>query len=505
MADYIIQPSTAHVERTVLTAMIVSDRALRQISLQFKPRYLAADHARRVAEWCLAYQERYDRAPGRDIRELFEGHRRAGLPEEEARLISGFLESISREFDQDDGYNEQLAIDESLKYFRERALTLLKEDLEYHLEGGNYNQAHAAVADWAAPADRVDLGHEPLRDLDGIKAALDLERLSLFSLPGPVGQLISRLERGNTVAIVGKYKVTKSFTSQYMGFHALFSTLNVAWFDFEMGKDRTYRRIFQATCAMPLRRPEGGVLVLPAWDCALNQSGECNRPERLCGVRLLDGEDKKPSWKNRPSDYRPCLNCAEPKLESWFAERGGYGGLTWQVAWEKAQALEPALMGAKLRFQSWPKFSAGIGEVKSTLHVWRHLEGFVPDVIIIDQPSGMKMSGRGDHRHQLDDLWEELCGIAPDLHCLTLVPSQAGGKDVQRRGRLRDSDFAEHGGIGGHIDGSIKIDQDEYEDKPARRVWMSVGYDRDDEPDDRRCCVLQALSIGQPVYDSRFS
>ncbi len=504
MTGIILQQSTAFIERQVITAMILSDRALRVIGLAYKPRYLTADFAAKVAEWCLDYQARYDRAPGADIQVLFESHRRAGMKEDQARLIAQFLSSISQEFERAENWNEQLAIDEAMKYFRERSLTLLKDDLEYHLMGGNTNMAQAAVASFVAPANQMAMGFEPLNDMEGLRAAFE-DTNKLFNLPGDIGKMINSLERDNSVAVVGKFKATKSFTSQYLGFHALFSRLNIAWFDFEMGGRRIHRRISQTLCAMPLSAPKDGRVLIPVWDCRLNQTGECNRPERTCNVALVTDQGK-PRFGNSPYGYRPCDACGQRQLETWFIERQGVTALDWRTAWHKAQAVAGSVMGARLKVQSWPKFSAGIDDVKAVLQVWRHLEGFNPDVLIVDQPSGMRMTGKGDYRHQVDELWKRLCALPQELHCLGIYPSQAGGKEAQERRRLRDSDVAEHAGILGHVDATIKIDHDdvkEGQDDPMR-AYFSMGVERDDNSPEQYCTVLQCLELGQPVLDSRF-
>lgn len=501
MADFTLQPSTAFLERAIVTAMVVSDRALRRISLDYKVRFMTASFAAIVAGWCIDYQERYSRAPGPDIRTLFESHRRNGMGEDEARLINQFLDSISREFDSDQ-FNEELAIDEAVNYFRERSLSLLRDDLEHHLTGGNVNMAQAAVADFIAPSGHVAMGFEPLTDMEGLRSAFEDPNI-LFGLPGDLGKMLNSLERDNSVAVVGKFKATKSFTSQYLGFHALFSGLNVAWFDFEMGGRRIRRRIAQALCAMPLKKIEGTIWV-PTWDCTHNQAGDCSRQGRSCQVGLLTG-DKRPGPGFAPPGYAPCdiPHCPDRAMDTWFTQRQAPKELGWRTAWTKSQAVAGSIMGARLKVQSWPKFSAGFNDMKAVLQVWRHLEGFNPDLIICDQPSGMKVSGKGDFRHQVDELWKQLCALPQELHCLGIYPSQAGGKEAQERKRLRDSDVAEHAGILGHVDCSLKIDMDDL-DEDAGRAWFSLGVERDDRSPRKYCCVLQCLDLGQPCIDSRF-
>jgi len=501
------EPSTAHVERHILTAMIVSDQALRIIGLAYKPRYLVADFAATVAGWCLEYQQRYNCAPGRNIQVLFEAQRRNGLNPDLAQLIDRFLAGISQEYERDEQYNEQLAIDEAIRYFRERALTILRDDLDVHLRAGTLDQAHGAVADFIAPAAQVGMGFEPMTDLEGTREAFQ-DKDSLLQLPGAFGRLLGTLEREWAVGIVGKFKGAKSYTCQHIEQQSVYSGLNVAHLDFELGERRLRRRWAQGLCAMPLRPPRDGRLFIPTWDCALNQTGECQSPSRQCPVQLLDSNGNKPMPAMQPPGYRPCDlkgRCPYYRLETWFIERK-IDVLDWRTAWRKAEAVAGSVLGARFKVKSWPKFGAGFDDARAVLQVWRHLEGFNPDVLVLDQPSGMSdlVAGRGDFRHRVDELAKRICGLAQDLHCLVLAPFQAGGKEAQERKRLRDSDVAEHAGILGHLDMTIKIDQGP-EDELAKRALISVGVGRDEDViEGEYVTVLQAISLGQAILDSRF-
>jgi len=494
--------SNANIERAILTGMIMSDRVLRIVSLAYKPTFFTTDYSREVARWCILHQKKYDCAPRSDIQVLFEARRRDGLDQESAQLIASLLSSLSSEFEQSERFNEQLCIDTALAYFRERSLTILRDDLQYHLDGGNLNAASSAVAQFvASPDSLVSLGFEPLSDMEGTREAFE-SKDALLELPGDLGKLIGGLEREWLVMIVGKYKGAKSYTCQYIAQQAVYSGLNVAWFDFELGERRLRRRFAQGFCAMVLKPPRHNRLLFPVWDCFWNQVGECASPLRTNHVKLLVDKNQKPEWHHAPQDYRPCTACDNLKLETWFEERE-WEVLDWRIAWQKAQAICGSTLGSKLKIQCWPKFSAGVDDIEAILQVWQHLEGFVPDVIIVDQPDIMKMSGSGDTRHKIDELWKRLGSISQRLHCLLIAPSQAGGKDAQERERLRDSDVAEDSRKLGHVDLSLKIDQSE-DDKKAQRAVYSVGVGRDDETVSDRVMVLQCLALGQAVVDSKF-
>lgn len=501
MTSWTTKASSAYLERTILTGMIVSDRALRIIGLAYKPQYFTNNFSRELAKWCFIHQTKYNCAPKTDIQTIFEAHKRNGMDQDLAQLISQLLASMSDEFSTMENFNEQLCIDTALNYFKERGLVMLQEDLKHYLDGGNLNAAHASVAKFtSAPESIISMGFEPLNDMEGTREAFE-DKATLFELPGDLGKLIGPFEREWLVMIVGKYKGAKSFTCQFVAQQAIYSGLNVGWFDFELGERRLRRRWSQGICAMPLKPPRHGRLLVPVWDCKKNQIDDCMFHQRTNRIALIH-DDERPEYHKAPRGYQPCFACSERVVDTWLEERN-YNLLDWKVAWQKAQAVIGSSMGAKLKVQVWPKFSAGVDDIEATLDIWQHLEGFIPDVIIVDQPDIMKMEGSGDTRHKIDQLWMRLGSIAQKLHCLLIAPSQAGGKDAQERKRLRVSDVAEDSRKLGHVDMSIRIDQDEL-DKDCQRAIYSVGVGRDDDAVSDRVMALQCLALGQAVIDSRF-
>ena len=88
----------ARIERQILTGMIVSDRFLGEIRPLCTPDVFQAEMARRVAGWCLDHYQKYQKAPGRHIEDIFLKHKEGvgeqRIADDEAALIEEFLRSI---------------------------------------------------------------------------------------------------------------------------------------------------------------------------------------------------------------------------------------------------------------------------------------------------------------------------------------------------------------------------------------------------------------------------
>lgn len=503
MTTWTRQRADTQIERSILTGMIISDRVLRNLALAYKPRYLTVPYMQKVALWALEYLAQYDRAPQGHIQDLYEANRRAGMDSDLSELIGQFLSSISESYEQGE-FNEEYLLDQAQQYFEERALTLLKEDLEERLGQGNILAARESVANFIAPEKVVTLGCEPLRDMESVRDAFTTDD-ELFTLPGDLGRLLGPMVREDAWGLVGAYKAGKSWACTYIQDQALYNRLNVARFSFEMNKRKETRRFIQSICAMPIRPPKDGKIWMPVWDCKFNQDGSCYRPDRTCGITLYKGEEPRPIFGQEHPGYKPCAVCRGQKswqMETW-AEEWKCDVLTWRNAWRKAEGISKQLRGARFKFQYWPMYSAGISEVKATLQVWEHLEGFVPDVIVIDSPDLMKKPGQTD-RHTIVDNRRFAVALAQQYHSLLIMPFQAGSKEAIERKTKKRSDIGESVAILGDVDGMISLDQTDSE-REAMRARIGVSVQRDDKSIlANQVTILQCIELGQAVIDSSF-
>jgi hypothetical protein len=497
------EPSGSHVERSVLTGMIVSDIVLRRLSLVYKPGFMASPFTRTVAGWCLDYFRKYGQAPGAHIQDIYEAHRRSGLDPDQAQLISRFLSGISHDHEQEQ-FNAEYVIGQAEGYFRERAVVVLRDTLGQHIETGNFLEAHAAVAGFHQVETTLSMGFEPMVDQDLIRRAFEPTD-PLFVPPGAIGQLIGPLERDFLLGVAAPYKRGKTWALGWLALQGLYSCCNVAFFTLEMPELRMTQRFFSSLTGMPLREPPGGTLLYPVWDCYDNQTGICTMPERPTRVVVRPDREKVP-YRDAPRNYRPCCACrgkAGWKPDTW-AEPRKVEILTRKAAAEKGKAAYDSLMGSRFKMVSWPPYSAGLSQIKATLQIWEYTDGFVPDVVIVDYADILKPEERVDaERHKLDRIWKGLKALAHERHCLVVTASQTN-KTTLDKPNMKQGDVSEDARKLGHVDAMIGINQTDREkaDSVSRVVVTAQRYEGFSML--KQVLILQQLAAGQWCLDSAF-
>lgn len=495
-------------ERQIITAMVVNDECLKAISVVYKPQYMTSKATRLIADWCIDFYSQYQSAPKTLIMDIYEAKKSNGLDMAEAAIISDFLTSVSKDYEQLENFNESYYIDQTINYFKHRGLFILSEDIQKWLTAGNTTQAQAALAKFQLPNTISSPGREPFIDMECCRQAFETLEDNLFEIPGAFGKLLRPVYRGSLVGLSALYKTGKSFLMDYISVQAWYSRLNVAIFDLEMGKEKRDRRLFQAITGLPLRVPDSGLLTVPCWDCELNQKGMCNRRDRQNHIAIRNEQGELIS-RTIPAGYRPCHidDCDGFKVAIWHREEK-VSPITWQKAWHKAQHLISDLGNARFKVQSLPANHAYLEDIEAHLDIWESVEGFVPDVLVIDYPALLKVKGNLQPRDRVDTIWSTLRGLSQKRNCYLLAATQAGGKEtIKRRDQGRDlgqGDVAEDSRIIGHVEAMLKIDQTE-EENELGVVRVSKSAERhEDYKISKQVIVLQVLAAGQAVLDSKW-
>ena len=143
-----IRKVDATIDLQIITGMIVSTEFLRNIKPIYKPDYLKTSFAVTVAYWCLEYFRRYDKAPGKDIQNIFYAKQRQGLDDTQAEQIEQFLTNLSKEHEKQELFNVEYLLNEAEKLFRKRALENLSEDIDAHLSQGQLEDAEKCLTDF---------------------------------------------------------------------------------------------------------------------------------------------------------------------------------------------------------------------------------------------------------------------------------------------------------------------------------------------------------------------
>ena len=203
-------------ERQAITGMVIDAAFLRQIQPITDLEYFRLPYARIVAGWCLEYFEQYQEAPGRQIEDIFKAKNRTGaIDEQDSKLISRFLESISDEYERGEKRSTEYLARCTERFYRLRALRALREEIALHEAAGNVEAAEEALARHKSPQ-RGGVNHvNPFTDEAGLLEAFTKSVEPLFRLPGVLGEAWNgQLLRDSFIGVMGPEKRGKCLCGQ---------------------------------------------------------------------------------------------------------------------------------------------------------------------------------------------------------------------------------------------------------------------------------------------------
>lgn len=497
---------TARIEREIITGLIIDGDYLRKTLPLIREEYFSLSFARIVAGWCQEYFERYSKAPGRDIQDIFEHQLDSGLDSGQAGLIEHFLSDLSDKYEESEGINWEYLLDKTEKFFRRRALEGLRKDISTAVSRNQIEIAESLVGEFERPSTASLKGIDPFTDLEAIAEAFEKEEHGeiLFRLAGDLGKLIGGFERGSLIAILGLMKAGKTWWLQEIALQGLFAGLNVLFVSLEMSQKQMIRRIYHRLTGLPSGRWANRDILVPVFDCLKNQTDECGKRRRTCDERLLTSKNKKPLFDNAPEDYLPCSACRGEKdfqPDSWFRvlQRDE---LTTERAIKKAKAIiRTKIRGRKFKLLSFPSGTLTIEHLKLELSNLEYYEGFVPDMIVTDYADKFKAKNtKQDYRHQLNEIWEDHKALAQEYHCGVFTASQ--GNTARTGKKIKQGDWAEDIRKLALIDVAFALNQTPTEKQAGVMRIPVIAHRHEDFDLLQETIVLQSLKIGNPCLDS---
>lgn len=492
------------VEERVLTGVIMSDRMCREVLPILKGDYFSSKVSGIIYKWCRSYFEDYQKAPGATIQDIYQIER-SNYSEEERELVASFLDRLSSKFEADNVINEDFYIDTGKEFIRKRALEAVTDQLGSLLKLDRLDEAEEALRSYKGIAKTVSPWYNPLDESEIIQYFIDenMQSNALFRFPGALGDLMGDIERNSLFAVLAPTKRGKTFWLQEFAVQTFMERIPTVFFSLEMNSHRLKRRLYRRITSLGDR---DGAFIYPCFDCARNQDGTCTSPKRTNDVRLLDGSGLKPEFSVE-LNYRPCTACrgvnGEFVPDTWFTVIRKDGRLTRKTAGKVLKNVG-RIYGDRLRYISFPAFSANIREIRSAIDHLIYLEEFVPSVIVIDYadilaPEDSRVTGRD----RLDMTWKTLKNLADSYNALVVTASQSNRASFDKK-NVTQTDIADDIRKVAHVDGMIALNQLEEE---KRRGIMRVSYiaGRDHSFDQRKSCVvLQQLDLGQTLLDSEF-
>jgi hypothetical protein len=511
------------IERKIIIGLITSTEYIDNIRTGFIPDLLKSGMARRIASWCIEYYDKYNKAPYRDIADIYYQKIKApNFPQDIAEEIEqDILPELSEESEQ---YPLNLAhlLDSTTLYLTERRLDQHCSKIKGCVMDGELTEAENQAMNYAPSVNDVAMGVD-LSSPDSLKKiekAFNKELQSVLHYAKQLGQFWNdQMVRGAFVALMASEKRGKSYWLLDMAVRACKQKSRVAFFQAgDMTEDQQLRRL----CIYLARRSDLLKYCNHQWepirDCVYNQIGECDRGVRECSIGIfpdkeiinikqgIELNELIQAYEDFP-EYQPCYNCKE------------YNNHQWGVPWIKPVHVKHPLTSKEskhfvqsffidkhrsLRLQTYPNGTLSIKEIKAMLGIWEKKDGFVPDVIVIDY-ADLLVSDKGgmDFRHQQIEIWKGLRSLSQSQHCLLLTATQADA-DSYDRDRLKMKNFSEDKRKYAHVTAMYGLNQDK--DGREKKIGLmrinEIVIREGDFSNNNEITILQNLRRGRPFLGS---
>lgn len=483
------------VEKQIITGMIVSKEYMQSVYPLVDLSYFRNSFTRKIAGWAIEFYECYEEIPFDNIKNIFDSEKQK-LKEAETKLISSLLVEISNKYEREKGLNVPYLTDETEAYFKKRELEITAGNLRVLLEKGDVRGAEDQISSFRRIQKLTSDWINPLDD-EQIDKTFEQKDVDFFRMPGRLGEFLGNMERDWLIGISGAFKKGKTWLLQEFEVMGVLSSLRVAHFSLEMSKKNTKERLYKKLTG---GHKEGEELVFPCFDCAKNQDDSCEMERRVC-------DEPVPEEYDIDNDYQPCTVCRGDKTDS-------YEIATWfEII--KVPPFDVNTVGNRLsswqrnyndmlRVKVYPRFSANIADIKRDLDLLEQLEGFVPDVILIDYADILKPEDDNSVGVDKEDrTWIALSQLGAERHALVIVPTQVtkSGQDAKTLGIEHTAKWV---GKLAHVDAMLFINQTG-EEKKAGIMRIGTMMHRHIEFDQNRTCtLLQKLMVGQANLDSEF-
>ena len=490
------------IERRIITGLIVSDGFCRKMLPSLRREWFTIEYAGEIFSWIQEYYKTYKTAPGKDIEHIF-NERREQVTEAQEKLIEEFLTKLSARHEREAEFNIEYRVGQAKEYITDRALKVTADSIQQAIEVGRSDKAEQAILSYQTVAKETSEWVNPLDD-SFIKDTILAEEEGtdrIFRFPGALGRLAGGYhERGEIVCFLAPMKRGKTFMLTESSVQCLLNRKKVAFFSLEMATRPMGKRILRRLTSFA---KEAGDYVIPVFDCSKNQDGSCDLEERTSKVSLLDEDGEKPQFR-KGMKYKVCTACRGKKgyeVATWFTIRKK-DKMEIKNTLRRVRAIRK-MFGDNFRLRAFSAGEVNVAGLKSALDELEYEEGFVPDVVVVDQPRNLRPEDSRvvEKRHRSDDTWRALKSLIDSLNALLLAAHQGTRKSI-KKASMDQEDVSEDIMIVGHVNWLYALNQTR-EEKRAGVMRLGIIAAREEDYDERQhCIILQQRGLGQTLLDS---
>jgi len=436
----------------------MSTQFCKEIIPLIRPQYFQTVYAKEVASWCVEYFEQFEKAPQKDIKEIYHSKRPLIPDEETVDLCSTFLSSISKMYETLEINNIQYEIHSAVTYLKVRALEILGNAITDSVTNNDPAKGEQAYSNFKRVEKPFGQGVSLLHDAVKVTNAFMDEDDVLFTFPGAFGQVAGKFCRGDFISFLAPMKRGKTWYLWYTAETALHFAHKVIYFTLEMTENQMIKRAWKSLVAQPKFKSD---VIIPYF--------------------IKEDDDEKYDVETKEEEREGIDTTAIEVMQKKFRRKFRKGDV---------------------RIIALPTKSATVSDLVSHLDNMEHYENFIPDVIVVDY-ADILLAGRGfkgEYRHQLDDIWSSLRKLAQERNCLVVTASQT--EKTTFKSDITEGSAAEDVRKIAHITCGLALNQTKDErEKGIIRVSQVVS--REEKTAFQQAVVLQCLDIGRPCIDSK--
>lgn len=448
----------AHREKTILTYCITNDEFLKQIRPICTKELLKTPFAREVFSWCAEYFDTYEKAPGKDITDLYVIHK-AQLDEDTTDLIGPFLQNLS-DSQEEVPQNLKYTIDQSIEYLRIRSLENLRDELDGAIKLKDYSTGEAAITSFGRVEQNKCDAIDAINDDNAIISAFTDESETLFRLPGAMGELCGDFKRTDFVAFLAFAKRGKSAALWHISQCAMEQSNKVLFVTLEMPINQMMRRIWTSLMGKPKRTKE---ITIPFF------------------------------YKDNESDEKWRIDWLKETREGFSPELDTIK--EWRTIYKKY------FRSGDIKLASMPAKSVTVQDIMNYIDNLEYFEGWIPDVLVLDYADLIGSKIKGEVRHQLDDIWSNLRRYALERNICIVTASQSGRASANAD--ATEETIAEDIRKIAHVTKMVAINGSK-EERASGLLRLNILAERDDSMVFDHVYITNCMDIGRFALDSRF-
>jgi hypothetical protein len=462
-----IQEIDSNFEQHILMGMIVDKIVLGRISSKWQSGMFRTNYANLIANWCVDYFNKYEKAPMKNIESLFQTWADTSRDKNTITLIEKFLFQLSNKYKKlKRDSNSEYVIDISGKYFNQVKLEKLKETIEDDIDSGKINKAIGRVNNFS----QIELGGgegvNVLQDEEAIKLAFEDKVESLVTYPGALGKFFGNsLCRDGFIDFLAPEKRGKSTMLLDVAFRAMSQRRKVAFFEAgDMSRNQVVRRIMTRVAKRPL------------------YFKEVNYPVSIV--------------KYKTEDYATVIHKTKKYSEQ----------LDWREALKQCKFLMKDVIKSKKpywKLSCHTNSTLKVKDIQNILKGWER-DGWVPDVIIIDYADILNMDyPHLEGRDRINETWKQMRAMSQIYHCLVVTATQANARSFEKN-TIGRNNYSDDKRKVAHVTGEIGISQ-ETEEKVHGIIRLNWTARREDEFFEDKCVyVAGCLRLCNPTIKSCF-